>query len=931
MSLKVIKKTSLRETMQSLLKPVRVNLVRMKPSFLEYCAQGLLKTDEVASSAPHLGQQVADQLEELCPTYPRPPCNPTVLVVLVLANSSKNFVSVSEIEHIICDLFPFYKAGSTEENWTNNFWKTFIKYKYSHGKIPRIFLRKKVKVSGSIEYKVCVGLNPAMKQVWKRLLQKAIRGNEEDFRASTSQPNFLETLFSGKARLDSWSKSYFKGKKSVGQHCGSVYKEPPVKVSGPCGDTSTNKVKCKKEAQTSTNSVKNSHEISETELCKKSVSNSKVQRPPLSKADFLKCDSVSNIIQSSTSVGTESQVGVMDKKNNVYSIVEDNLSKDTIFTHCDVSQAPSPEIAKMNLPNKMGTPEDDNSIPHTCMIPSTISDLIGYENSPAETQKTKTSPCASGEAERMINGSPNSESNGSHKRKRDDSHCFLANKVKFVPSIFQRVGSLNKTTRLNFVAASSNSIDTTLNQDVAVRKALPSKEKEINTNSTCEVQFANAQSEIPVQNLKFGAERLKTTNLESIGTVMNTKYTGKVKNPETNNSSQEVCPQNIGNNLFITATDSIADTACETQDFNIVQSPHKEMGIPVITEVTFLADSASNTNKEGKERRQQPRVTEVPGKGTTTCQNKETNSFDSKSEKDTAISDHNPQVNLHNMVSKTTSITETVKPIDSLNKTFTEKSVSCTQIAQNVRVTDVSRAHLGLERIASTTNTLCQSASSSLISVNRQVCVVSNVTIPKVSSCINTWKEVFPWMLYNETCHSFICKFCDWGSPQQNAVFTLKVPTDVYSVAGQLRLHQEDTAHQEMIVKRTLVSKLFATLYPIIKDIKFKTFDDILKLVSDGSGGMFPGPQKIHEKKHYTNYMIKLIAEFIEYHLIKSLAESPFFSVSYIEEKDFALIRWLNQKDISQKHNYSFSEDSDESVANSLPTHKLMPQVAPEV
>ncbi|XP_053648276.2 uncharacterized protein [Cherax quadricarinatus] len=177
-------------------------------------------------------------------------------------------------------------------------------------------------------------------------------------------------------------------------------------------------------------------------------------------------------------------------------------------------------------------------------------------------------------------------------------------------------------------------------------------------------------------------------------------------------------------------------------------------------------------------------------------------------------------------------------------------------------------------------------------------------SVPNVSSCIQTWQRVFSWMVYRESDHSFTCRICDWGAVQltSEVVFALTDPTEVYLVAGNLRSHQETRSHKMMAFKTSLIITFFKTIYPTLKKNLYKGLDDIISSVVNLCGGIFPGPRVSPQKEYFTSYMIKHIAECLEINLIESLTNSPFFSIIAVEGKDFAILRWLNQKGEPVEH-----------------------------
>ncbi|KAK7073488.1 hypothetical protein SK128_024122, partial [Halocaridina rubra] len=181
-----------------------------------------------------------------------------------------------------------------------------------------------------------------------------------------------------------------------------------------------------------------------------------------------------------------------------------------------------------------------------------------------------------------------------------------------------------------------------------------------------------------------------------------------------------------------------------------------------------------------------------------------------------------------------------------------------------------------------------------------------SVSVPQVASCIEAWKKVFPWMYYLESERTFNCEICEWGTFDRKyiEVCKLRVPKDVYSVAGQLRCHRENLFHRTIAYKKDRVRELYIYSYPVLKDHMQEIigFDDILKTVTDFAGGKFPGPQESPQKEYFMSFMIKHIAECVEENLLKSLSESPFFSVVTAKDKTYSVVRWLNKKGESEEH-----------------------------
>lgn len=456
---------------------------------------------------------------------------------------------------------------------------------------------------------------------------------------------------------------------------------------------------------------------------------------------------------------------------------------------------------------------------------------------------------------------------------------------------------------------------------------------------------------------KSCSNKFQKCNKESVSLYSEQGSPGGEKIPKAGNSVNENFHNKDNLPVIIGALSiSVSDSTKNHKDNNIAHSEHRDMGIPVIKDVVSLA---TESNEEGKENGQQCEVAEASGGSSSSFgenenglpvivsvedkafhmwtpnefsinessslseygkqlqvlgkkvnQNKDNSGKEHSRICDISISDKDSQMNSHNVIQGAT--TQLAPPINKSSKTTADdQAVKFVEYvpyvpsgkkkgAINMTVTANLRPKISICS-ESATQTICSTSGSQ----GHQLTV--NTPIPKVSSCIDAWQKVFPWMLYSESDQSFICKACEWGNVQFKScvVFTLKDPKDVYSVAQQLRFHRETLSHKIISKKRDLVLNFFELLYPVIKHHMFRSFDDIIEDVTLLSGGYFPGPQESPQKEYYTSYMIKHIAECVEVSLLKSLAKSPVFSIVAVEEKEFAILRWLNHKGESEEHFFS--------------------------
>ncbi|XP_068230047.1 uncharacterized protein [Palaemon carinicauda] len=182
----------------------------------------------------------------------------------------------------------------------------------------------------------------------------------------------------------------------------------------------------------------------------------------------------------------------------------------------------------------------------------------------------------------------------------------------------------------------------------------------------------------------------------------------------------------------------------------------------------------------------------------------------------------------------------------------------------------------------------------------------SNSFATDLAKCIPSWKQIFPWLHYEEKTLMFTCLLCEWGSMDPNLIKVFQVTSlkDVHLVAKKLRKHKESPGHQKISQKRQTLSDLCKYMYPLLKTFSQDTtsLEDIIKTVTDLAGGSFPGPEDTNSKFAFAGYMSKRIAECIEEDLLNSLSESPCFSIVALENYDYIILRWINSKGESEEH-----------------------------
>ncbi|XP_045610365.1 uncharacterized protein [Procambarus clarkii] len=404
-----------------------------------------------------------------------------------------------------------------------------------------------------------------------------------------------------------------------------------------------------------------------------------------------------------------------------------------------------------------------------------------------------------------------------------------------------------------------------------------------------------------------------------------------------NETARNECLPNLGitdqtfdNNLPVIkdvwSETSVSGAVNGTQDCNLVNSQSGIIGLPIITEVTSLA---SSSNQKENIYGNQTGNAEVSINQTEKCQNikddspatvnimhgdgmelqilKVCESMDTSCGNQLCIPDksqygQNSQNNSPDILSENM----TTLPLSNERGSFQIKSNKTAD-----KISDVIFNHT-LQNVSSVNQKISSNSELEIVPSRSSACSISTSasqnnpvsSFPQVSSCINAWLKVFPWMLFRETDHSFLCKICEWGAAHScsHIVFALKAPSDVHFVAGHLRFHQEAPFHKMVESRRTIVVTLFKILYPILKESFYNGLDDLVSSVIKHNGGTFPGPQTSLHMKYFTSFMIKRIAENVEISLLESLAKSPFFSVTAAEDKNFAILRWLNLKGEPEEH-----------------------------
>ncbi|CAL4145274.1 unnamed protein product [Meganyctiphanes norvegica] len=171
--------------------------------------------------------------------------------------------------------------------------------------------------------------------------------------------------------------------------------------------------------------------------------------------------------------------------------------------------------------------------------------------------------------------------------------------------------------------------------------------------------------------------------------------------------------------------------------------------------------------------------------------------------------------------------------------------------------------------------------------------------LPKMSRCVTMWQFFFPWMQYVQEGQVFICKTCNWSSfeRRQTEVFKINSTHDINSVAAKLREHSKGDFHIVSAAKYEELSIQCKYQYQALKE-------HLLELSSEGDVVNFV--ELMAERKLYTmqptlsseltgmSITTRLLAEYIEDHLLNSLKKSSFFSVIAVEEKGYAIVRWLD-------------------------------------
>ncbi|KAG7167750.1 hypothetical protein Hamer_G010137 [Homarus americanus] len=192
---------------------------------------------------------------------------------------------------------------------------------------------------------------------------------------------------------------------------------------------------------------------------------------------------------------------------------------------------------------------------------------------------------------------------------------------------------------------------------------------------------------------------------------------------------------------------------------------------------------------------------------------------------------------------------------------------------------------------------------------------------PILSSCVSQCCTIFPWVASTMSNKYFtcICTICFWGSGYEKnyKVCTGKCRDDISLIPRHLRNHESTICHEMNVKKKDVVCQLIQSIYPYLKNNAFegfasnsyamcalresKSFGCYLSLASYLSLGSYLSL----ETNLFVSYLIRYIAECIEIKLLTSLCKSPFFSMIIAEKKDFAILRWLNDKEEPEEHVFS--------------------------
>ncbi|XP_042861490.1 uncharacterized protein LOC122246774 isoform X2 [Penaeus japonicus] len=375
-----------------------------------------------------------------------------------------------------------------------------------------------------------------------------------------------------------------------------------------------------------------------------------------------------------------------------------------------------------------------------------------------------------------------------------------------------------------------------------------------------------------------------TESFQKAGTCSNNVYiTDKHSNQITENhdtdtdSITEVQNYSEGSRENHHTEDSCHIANKKNMDENVIFSQTEDDDLPVITEVVSIAAREKDKECANKDCREK---IDVKQKGTKGVNRKRSHDC----EQATFKSDCKSQAEAHSKKRKSAEIVQEQSNSHKCNKNEkAEKSRSIEPLEKNVR----------------------KSLSSNVEKTCSQVKKGSTV-VPELSGCIENWQKVFPWVTYCHEKQTLICESCKWGSidSDQFEVFVLSDPSKIYLTAKVLRSHNESQKHSEVVLKKQQIHKLFKHIYPILKSSmqEVSGLQSLTNIIANFNGGVFPGPQNSPEKEWMVSYMVKHIAICIQNRLLKSLRQSPCFSVLAFEKNSLAIIRWINQSGECEEH-----------------------------
>ncbi|XP_045610362.1 uncharacterized protein [Procambarus clarkii] len=917
------KENKLHETLQLLLKPVSVVLEKIEPSLITSYGKGPINKYKPADCTSHASLQFEKQHKEkkIGNTLPRPPVEFSVLMILLLKNTTSKSLKATEVKDIITALFPYYRIFH-EKSWDTRFSQStcgkfksfFIKTrivipvqsikeespkKRGPGRPPKqVYIKEespKKRGPGRPRYddnaQLCIALNLAKKCIWETYMKNAIKGHEEQLKACTTQPNFLEALLSGAGRLEPCNKSNYKGIGQDGRiyNFGDVVGKTPALADRSSDCTSIRKLKGRKKTK---NRVNTSHRLKQLSAVRS------------------ECESISDERQES------------DLAQN----------KDSV-QQCPILLCDDSPIVHVNTPinnnkvNVTSSPGDGNQHKQTPSVEALpVVQLLSKATSSSDIQGEKTfitSDNGGNQGASVV--SQNTITITAHmgtKRKRNDDNKVIKSSTSLLPAI-KRFCSSKTAFESSLAKASNNEIRKHLIQkDILVGASLQGQSVVLSNN----VQHAKCHSN--------SAFQLKSNYSHTPAKISDTEVVSM-----RNETARNECLPNLGitdqtfdNNLPVIkdvwSQNSVSGAVNGTHHCNLVNSQSGIMGLPIITEVTSLASSNQEENVYGN----QTGNAQVSINQIEKCQNTENDSSAGMN-----VIYGNRQ-NPNELGGFNTSLTEDGREFQIIKDSQNINTIWRDQLRTSDKRQYGRHSQKNSPDISETVTTVALSndisnkaatkitdghASQNLSTVNQEMssnsksgisaCSVSTSinksisSFPQVSSCIEAWHKVFPWMLYRETDHGFFCKTCKWGANTsechaQSMVYTMKDSSDVLFVAGYLRTHQETHFHKTTEHRISLVITLFKSIYPFIRHSLYKGLQDLVKYAVIHNGGSFPGPEDPPQRGYFTYFMIMRIAEYIEMDLLASLAKSPFFSITSAADKEFAILRWLNQKGEPEEH-----------------------------